>query len=122
MLRVVGALMLTRQEIYEACARFSVTLDDGAVTRDTLFAVAAGLESLTYDVAWAIIESKTGSTRASVKHPAQAALAAMDERLIWVQRNRFDGEIPRLRTELEAACECDLNAIDLLGTAAAVAG
>lgn len=64
---------------------------------------AAQLESAMYDLALAIIRwvDEAGHSRDAER--LRTSLAEVEERLLWVQRNRFDADGARTRDELRAA-------------------
>lgn len=64
---------------------------------------AAQLESAMYDVALAIIRWADEAGHQQEAHRLRASLAEVEERVLWVQRNRFDADGARTRDELRAA-------------------
>src|SRR5438270_10343027 len=95
--------MLTLLEMKETCHQVGKALRENAVSRDTLLGVAQSLESLSYDLASAIMQSISTDGDSRDMQMARAAVHAMDESLIWVQRNRVDAVPTEVWDELQSA-------------------
>lgn len=76
--------------------------------RSTLAPAAAGsaaaqLESVMYDLALTIIRWTDEADSPRDAEHLRTSLAEVEERVLWVQRNRFDADGARTRDELRAA-------------------
>ena len=111
--------MLTLAEMEEACNQVAEVLRERVVSQDSLRDVAQSLESLSYDLALAVMESMSTYGDSREMQMARAAVQAMDERLTWVQRNGEDVLPTELWDELESAWQNVRNALRLLGAVAA---